>query len=58
VWQYGGQTLEPDKSVKTIVTAAENPQQQPSQAMGHVWQMQFWTTGAKNKTFTLNTHLC
>jgi hypothetical protein len=31
VWQYGGITLEPDKSVRTIVTAADNPQQQPRQ---------------------------
>jgi hypothetical protein len=57
VWQYGEQTLEPDKSVWTIVTAADNPQQQLRQTRRHVWQMQFWTTGGKNKSFTLNTHL-
>ena len=28
-WQYGEQTLEPVKPVRTIVTAADNPQQQP-----------------------------
>jgi hypothetical protein len=31
MWQYGEQTLQPDKSVRTIVTASDNPQQQPRQ---------------------------
>jgi hypothetical protein len=53
VWKYGGITLEQDKSVKTIVRAADNPQQQPRQTSRHVWQVPFWTTGAKNKTFNL-----
>jgi hypothetical protein len=54
VWQYGGVTLEQDKSVKTIVRAADNPQQQPCQTRRHVRQVQYFTTGAKNKTFTLS----
>jgi hypothetical protein len=28
IWQYGRQTIQPDKSVRTIVTEADNPQQQ------------------------------
>jgi type IV secretory pathway TrbF-like protein len=39
VWQYGGQSLEQDKSARTIVTAADNPQEQPRDTTRQVWQV-------------------
>jgi len=39
VRQYVGQNLEPDKSVRTILRAADNPQQQPRQTRRQLWQV-------------------
>jgi hypothetical protein len=57
VWQCGGKNVEPDKSVRTIVVSADtiSQRQQPGKTRRHVRQMQFSTTGTKEKTFTLNT---
>ena len=57
VWQYVEQNSEPVKSVRTFVTAADNPQQQPRETRTKLRQVQFSTRGVKNKTFTLNTNL-
>jgi len=46
VWQYVEQILEPVKSLRTIVTAADNPQQQPREKRIKVRQVQLSITGA------------
>jgi hypothetical protein len=57
VWRCGGMVLEPDKSVRAIVTAADSPQEEPRETRRHVWHVQFWTTGDKNKTFAITASL-